>query len=137
MSMANEKKLDVLTIRFSLDFLDPLVDKIWNNSVIKFIRKDPTYSQLVNSGIIEDTIRQYYDIDDRLRRFLSKLSLENWRNMQTNLKDEQKKQEFLNNELEYDRLVDVFGKDYLDYLDKYNQNFLEDQENWEEFLNNF
>lgn len=70
-SMANSKKLDLLTLDYSLKILDPLVESFWKKSVIDFIKNDPQYQLDVNSGFFEQNIRDRgISIDQRLRKLL-------------------------------------------------------------------
>lgn len=79
-SMANAEILDILTIRYSLEVLDPLVEGFWGRSVIDFITKDPHdyYASFVGSGLFEEAIRKAFVIDERLRRLLGDASKAAW-----------------------------------------------------------
>lgn len=79
-SIPNENAPDVLTIRYSLEFLDPLVESFWGRSVFDFIRYEPftESSRLLSCGLLEDKIREILPIDSRLRRVLGEQSKENW-----------------------------------------------------------
>jgi hypothetical protein len=54
LSLTNDDTLDELTLRYSLELLDPLIESFWGKSVIEFIVNDPNepYVSLVSSGQI-------------------------------------------------------------------------------------
>ena len=82
-SMPNAERLDELTLHYSLEVLDPLVESFWGKSVIDFITNDPCYGELVSTGIFEDSIRKKgFPIDKRLRRLLGDASGSAWESME-------------------------------------------------------
>jgi hypothetical protein len=89
-SIANSKGLNKITVLFSLELLDPLVEIFWGKSVIDFIKNDPhdPYATFFYSGLLEDTIREVCVIDQRLRRLLGESSLKAWEKMHDNFEIE-------------------------------------------------
>ncbi|MEL6439857.1 MAG: hypothetical protein AAFQ80_11460 [Cyanobacteria bacterium J06621_8] len=82
-SMASEDKLDRLTLEYSLQFLDPLIENFWGKSMIEFIKRDPDPTipcqELFQTGILEEMIRSKgFPIDYRLRRILGEESRKAW-----------------------------------------------------------
>lgn len=138
-SMANADTLDVLTVRYSLEVLDPLVESFWGKSVIDFITKDPSdhYASFVSSGLFEDAIRQVFTIDQRLRRLLGEFSREAWENMQAHFEareDWNKSRPKDLEEAEYANWVESRADH--DNNEHYKQ-LVEDQANWQAFLGSF
>ena len=81
-SMANAARLDILTLQYSFDILDPLVENFWGKSVIDFIKNDPNYFHIFDIGMFEDfIINKGFTIDERLRRLLGEASRKAWEDM--------------------------------------------------------
>lgn len=139
-STANANNLDKLTILYSLEVIDPLVESFWGKSVIDFIAKDPNplYADLVHQGWIEDTLRKDYLIDERLRRLLGDYSKQACDNMISHLEDmdsfnRSKTAEDLN--AEYTTWHMVIDEDPL--LDESLIQLAKDKSSWEDFLDTF
>lgn len=75
----SDKSLDVETLEFSLQLLDPLIESFWGKSVIEFIVNDPHPDY--PTEIVEDAIRKHFTIDQQLRRLLGEPCREAWENM--------------------------------------------------------
>lgn len=86
LSLVNaDTREDELTIRYSLEVLDPLVESFWGKSVIDFITNDPYYADDVYSGSLEQSIRNFFEIDQRLRRLLGDASKRAWEHLNAHL----------------------------------------------------
>jgi len=137
-SRANVGGLDELTIRYSLEVLDPLVDSFWGRSVIDFITKDPHdyYAGFVKSGLFEDSIRKVYIIDERLRRLLGDASKNGYGRMNEYFEEMEKldrpKVEDL--ETEYETWL---GSQKGQISEEIYEQLIEDKANWDIFLDTF
>jgi hypothetical protein len=129
-SKANFERLDILTLRYSLELLDPLVEGFWGRSVIDFIRNDPygEYSSHLSSGMLEDSIRRVCKIDQRLRRILGENSKKAWTTM-VEMNSYHESQEEL--EARYQDWLDLGGDD--GRMEGFEKNIAR----WEEFLASF
>lgn len=142
-SRANAETLDVLTIRYSLEILDPLVENFWGISVIDFITKDPDnyYADFVSFGFFEGAIRKVFPIDERLRRLLGDASKEAWEQMNSHYEEMERldrsktaKDWEAENWLEYETWLDSQGGQTS--KEHYKQ-LTEDKANWDIFLDSF
>ena len=141
-SMVNANKLNVLTIRYSLEFLDPLVESFWGRSVIAFITNDPRgdYADFVGSGLFEDSIRKALTIDQRLRQLLGEGSRKACENMRAHLEemdrlDRSKTSKDL--EAEWEAWKESRAYHANDDQDEQYKQQLEDEVNWKSFLDSF
>jgi len=144
-SMANVETPDVLTIRYSLEVLDPLVESFWGRSVIDFITKDPRYyPDFIGSGLLEDAIRKTFGIDERLRRLLGDVNKAAWEKM--NAHDEETKKfyesittkDWENWGAEHETwLKSKAGDIYYEQDQQLIQQLIEDKANWDGFLDSF
>jgi hypothetical protein len=137
-SMTNAEALDVITLRYSLEVLDPLVESFWGKSVIDFITKDPHeyYAGFVNSGLFEDSIRKVFVIDARLRRLLGKSSLESWRRMNSYIESSKEYESSkTSEELEAESRDRVTEDD--PYITEQYKQYMKDREIWRTFLESF
>lgn len=137
-SIPNPKKaLDELTILYSLEVLDPLVESFWGHSVFDFIKNDYFYDRdgFLSSGLLEERIKKIHPIDERLRRLLGEGSRENLEML-----------ERLNNLpiiYEPDESKNPTFEDYLKYEQENTQDSypyaseIELMERWENFLSSF
>lgn len=138
LSIPNSKKaLDELTLLYSLELLDPLVESFWGRSVFDFIKNDYFYDRdgFLSSGLLEERIKKIHPIDERLRRLLGEGSRENLEML-----------EMLNNLPEIYEADESKNPTFEDYL-KYEQEKPQDSypyaseielmEHWENFLNSF
>ncbi len=134
---SSKKALDELTILYSLEVLDPLVESFWGSSVFDFIKNDYFYDSngFLSSGLLESRIKKIYPIDERLRRLLGENSRDNLEML-----------EMLNNLpiiYESDESKNPTFEDYLKYGQEKPQNSyppasqIELMEQWENFLNSF
>ncbi len=82
-STTSARNLAKLTTCYSLEIIDPMVEHFWGSSVIEFIARDPNseYSTLLHLGFLEDNIRKYCQIDNRLRRLLGDGSESAWKEL--------------------------------------------------------
>jgi hypothetical protein len=141
-SAKNAVRLDELTLRYSLEVLDPLVESFWGKSVIDFITKDPGYDELVSSGIFEDSIREKgFSIDQRLRRLLGDASREAWESMKAHHEEMNRLNRSKTNkewedeaEFETKRQTDRFNNDPYMNNDPYKHQM---EANWKLFLDAF
>jgi hypothetical protein len=116
------------------------VESFWGSSVIEFIERDPIseYASLLHSGILEDAIRNYCQIDNRLRRLLGERSESAWKRLVEIKKEdeslflsktsEELAAEYANRQRH--KGIDVQYEESLNQLDK-------DQANWNSFLDAF
>ncbi|MCG6134740.1 MAG: hypothetical protein MET45_08755 [Nostoc sp. LLA-1] len=73
-----EKAPDDITLLYSLQLLDPLVESFWGHSVFDFINNDYSYdNSFLSSGFMEERISKIHPIDERLRRLLGETSRKN------------------------------------------------------------
>lgn len=74
-----KQALDEVTIRYSLELLDPLVESFWGRSVFDFIKYDLMSEgcSFLASGFLETKIKEVLPIDARLRRVLGETSEKN------------------------------------------------------------
>lgn len=138
-SMANAEILDRLTVRYSLEVLDPLVENFWDSSVIDFITKDPhdSYTSFVGSGLFEEAIRKTFVIDERLRRLLGDASKAAWERMNAHCEEMER--------LDRAKTAKDLEAEYKTWLesesghpnDEYYEQLAEDQANWKSFLDSF
>lgn len=138
-SMANAETLNELTICYSLEVLDPLVESFWGRSVIDFIIKDPHdyYASFVGSGLFEDEIRKAFVIDERVRRLLGDASKTAWETMSEHYEEMEK--------LDRTKTAKDLEAEYETWLesesdhpnDEYYKQLAEDQVNWNSFLDSF
>ena len=142
LSMANADMLDVLTLRYSLEVLDPLIESFWGKSVISFITKDPDnhYADFVGSGLFEDSIRKVFTIDQRLRGLLGEGSRRAWETMRTYFEemdrlDRSKTDKDLEAECEAWEEQRAYHAN--DEQDAQHKQRLEDQVDWKVFLDSF
>ncbi|MCC5609432.1 hypothetical protein LC612_22315 [Nostoc sp. CHAB 5834] len=140
LSIPNTKKApDELTLLYSLELLDPLVESFWGRSVFDFIKNDYLYDMdgFLSSGLLEERIKKIHPIDERLRRLLGENSRKNLEILESlsemNEPDESKSNKNFNPTLE----------DYLKYEQEKPQDAYpyasesELMEHWENFLNSF
>jgi len=139
-SLASANNLAKLTTCYALQIIDPLVESFWGSSVIEFIERDPIseYASLLHSGILEDAIRNYCQIDNRLRRLLGERSESAWKRLVEIKKEdeslflsktsEELAAEYANRQRH--KGIDVQYEESLNQLDK-------DQANWNSFLDAF
>jgi len=139
-SMANAYRVDELTLRYSLEVLDPLVESFWGKSVIDFITKDPNepYASFVNSGLFEESISRVFTIDRRLRRLLGDASREALETQNAHFEETERfyrSKTTKDLEAEYETWAEL-QTDY-DYVDEQCKQLLEDQVSWKIFLDSF
>ncbi|MEH2128764.1 hypothetical protein [Nostoc sp.] len=135
LSIANTKKaVDELTLLYSLQLLDPLVESFWGRSVFDFIKNDYLYDMdgFLSSGLLEERIKKIHPIDERLRRLLGENSRENLeileRLSEINEPDESKNptlEDYLKHEQENPQYTDSYASE------------IELREHWENFLSSF
>ncbi len=138
-SMTNANALDTLTLRYSLEVLDPLVESFWGRSVIDFIKNDPhpSYAEIFQCGMFEDSIRQRgFPIEQRLRRLLGEASREAWEEMQAHYEEDRK---FNESKTDKDLAAEyqAWSESQADYADDEYRELAEAQANWEAFLDSF
>ncbi|MEH2458552.1 hypothetical protein [Nostoc sp.] len=138
LSMLNTKKTpDELTLLYSLEILDPLIESFWGRSVFDFIKNDHFCdgNNFLSTGLLEETIKKILPIDERLRRLLGEGSRENLEMLET-----------LNNLpiiYEPDESKNPTLEDYLKHEQENPQDSYpyasesELMEHWENFLNSF
>jgi len=139
-SMANADTLNVLTLHYSLEVLDPLVESFWGKSVINFITKDPGNDGFVGSGLFEDSIRKVFPIDQKLRGLLGEGSRKAWENMQVYREemDRSKTDKDLEAEWKAWKACEESRDHHAnDEQDAQHKQQLEDQVNWKSFLDSF
>jgi hypothetical protein len=139
LSRANAERLDVLTICYLLEVLDPLVEGFWGRSVIDFITKDPDvrYDNLVGSGLFEDAIRKTLVIDERLRRLLGDASKAAWEKRNAHFEEMERLDRAKTAkdwEAEYETLLES-QSDCPD--DEHYKQLAEDEAKWNSFLDSF
>ena len=120
---SREQKLDKITIRYSLQLLDPLVESFWGRSVFDFIRYDlmSEYSSLLAQGFLETKIKKFLPIDTRLRRVLGEKSKKSLEFIETLDK-------FSDEDL-YDPHDDLAYQEYIgSYYEKYKDNDVSEEE---------
>ncbi|TYQ31235.1 hypothetical protein PseudUWO310_04620 [Pseudanabaena sp. UWO310] len=133
-SMANAKNLDKLTLNYSLELLDPLVESFWGRSVVEFIARDPSTSNYISSGILEaHLLDNSFTIDQRLRHLLGDGSQEAYERMRVIAQDEAGRNFY--ESLTPDELEQISQGSTL-YDDDYDE-LIENQKNWKTFLDSF
>lgn len=138
-SMTNANALDTLTLRYSLEVLDPLVESFWGRSVIDFIKNDPhpSYAEIFQCGMFEDSIRQRdFSIDQRLRRLLGEASREAWEKMQA-YHEEIRKVNESKTDKDLEAEYQAWSETQADYADDKYRELAEAQAYWEAFLDSF
>ena len=139
LSIANADRLDLLTLRYSLEVLDPLVESFWGKSVLDFITNDPHdhYASIISSGLLEDSIRKVFTIDQRLRRLLGETSKDGWERMQVHLKETDEFYKTKTNK-DWDADYETWVESEANHVNdaQYKQE-LEYQANWKTFLDSF
>lgn len=141
LSIANAETLDVLTIRYSLEVLDPLVEGFWGRSVIDFVTKDPHhyYTNFVYSGSFEDEIRKTVVIDERLRRLLGDASKAAWESMNEHY-EEKERLNRTKTAKDWEAAYETWREQELEFgnpNDEYCEQLAEDKANWDRFLDSF
>jgi HEPN domain-containing protein len=139
-SMTNVNALDTITLRYSLEVLDPLVESFWGRSVIDFIKNDPHPAYYaaaeVECGILEESIRKKgFPIDQRLRQLLGEASREAWEEMQA---DNEQYHKFHESKTAKDWEAEYqdWSETQADSGDEYRE-LAEAQANWKTFLDSF
>ena len=132
-SMANAKNLDELTLNYSLELLDPLVESFWGRSVIEFIAREPSTSSHISSGILEAQILGDSN-DQRLRRLLGDGSKKAYERIKEELEKSKIEFEYINS-LDADDIEHIFPDTNTMYYDDYDQSIA--NKNWEDFLDSF
>ena len=94
-SMTSAEKLDQLTLNYSLELLDPLVESFWGKSVIEFIARDPSTSSYISSGILEARILGDSN-DQRLRHLLGNGSKKAYERIKEELEKSKTEFEYIN-----------------------------------------
>lgn len=134
-SMTSAKKLDQLTLNYSLELLDPLVESFWGKSVIEFIARDHSTSNYISSGILEaHLLDNSFTIDQRLRRLLGDGSQEAYERMRIITEDEAGRTFY--ESLTPDELEQISQGSTLYDDDDYDE-LIENQKNWKTFLDSF
>lgn len=104
-SIANVANLDILTLQYSFNILDPLVESFWGKSVIDFIKNDFNYADLFFTGMFEDwIIKKGFSIDQRLRRVLGETSKKAWAEL-----DKQDKEFNKDIKVDYESYLKMYG----------------------------
>jgi HEPN domain-containing protein len=132
-SMATAKKLDKLTLNYSLELLDPLVESFWGKSVIEFIARDPSTSSYISSGELEAQILGDSN-DQRLRRLLGNGSKKAYERIKEELEKSKTEFEYINS-LDANDMEHIFPDTNTMYYDDYDQSIA--NKNWENFLDSF
>jgi HEPN domain-containing protein len=132
-SMSNAENLDQLTLNYSLELLDPLVESFWGRSVIEFIARDPSTSSHISSGILEAQILGDSN-DQRLRRLLGNGSKKAYERIKEELEKSKTEFEYINS-LDANDIEHIFPDTNTMYYDDYDQSIA--NENWENFLDSF
>ncbi|WP_446396700.1 hypothetical protein [Coleofasciculus sp. E1-EBD-02] len=138
-SMTNVKALDMLTLSYSLEVLDPLVESFWGRSVIDFIKNDPhpSYGGIFHLGLFEDFIKQRgFPIDQRLRRLLGEASREAWECMQAHYEEVRRFHESKTDK-DWKAEYQAWSESQADDADDKYTELAEEQTNWEAFLDSF
>lgn len=142
----NSERMDELTIHYSLEVLDPLIEQFWGRSVIDFITKDPDYyASFVQTGLLEDLLRKILridQIDQRLRRLLGDNSEKAWKKLNEHLNGQY---EFATDEewqnWNNSKTNKEWEADYEHWLALQPENQqtrqMEDKDNWNAFLQSF
>lgn len=136
LSMANVGKLDMLTLEYSLQVLDPLVEIFWGKSVFDFIKRNPLYVDEFKIGLLEDKIiDKGLKIDTRIRRVLGEDSKIAWEDMQ-------KRNREMDEQWESEEYVQAMESEYEAYMEMYgdipdNKQYEHIHTNWNYFLNSF
>lgn len=141
-SMASVKQLDILTLKYSLQLLDPLIENFWGKSVIEFIIKDPDptfdYIGLFQTGILEEMIvSKGFPIDQRLRRILGEDSRKAWEEINKAYREFNEAWEALTDEeiqAQYEEHAEIYENPYEEELQMYNNKI---QADWDAFLLSF
>lgn len=138
--IAKDEALDKLTLSYSLEVLDPLVESFWGRSVIDFIKNDPSpgYTDILYSGMLEDSIiKQGFFIDQRLRRLLGEISREAWEYIQAYCTAADELYESKTDE-DWKAEAEAWENSPAAYTDEdtYEQ-MIKDQANWTAFLDSF
>ncbi|WP_103670025.1 hypothetical protein [Pseudanabaena sp. BC1403] len=132
-SMPNAENLDKLTLNYSLELLDPLVESFWGRSVIEFIARDPSTSSYISSGILEAQILGDSN-DQRLRRLLGDGSKKAYERIKEELEKSKTEFEYINS-LDSNDMEHIFPDTNTMHYDDYDQSIA--NENWENFLDSF
>ncbi|MBD2177017.1 hypothetical protein H6F42_08855 [Pseudanabaena sp. FACHB-1998] len=132
-SMTNAKNLDQLTLNYSLELLDPLVESFWGRSVIEFIARDPSASSYISSGILEAQILGDSN-DQRLRRLLGDGSKKAYERIKEESEKSKAEFEYINS-LDANDIEHMFPDTCTMYYDDDDQSVA--NENWQNFLDSF
>lgn len=75
--IGTKNDLDIETIRYCLEVIDPLVESFWRRSVIDFIKNDPFLSEQIYLGFLEGSLLEKgFSMDRRLRDLIGPESKE-------------------------------------------------------------
>lgn len=132
-SMPNAENLDQLTLNYSLELLDPLVESFWGRSVIEFIARDPSTSSHISSGILEAQILGD-STDQRLRRLLGDGSKKEYERIKEELEKSKTEFEYINS-LDANDIEHIFPDTNTMHYDDHYQSIA--NKNWEDFLDSF
>lgn len=141
-SIASVNQLDILTLKYSLQLLDPLIEDFWGKSVIEFIKRDPDptlqYQSLFQTGIFEEMIiSKGFPINQRLRRILGKDSQRAWEELKKVDRDWDEAWDAQTDEqlqAQYEEYVENHQNPYEEELQKHNEKI---QTDWDNFLLSF
>lgn len=141
-SMVSVHQLDILTLKYSLQLLDPLIEDFWGKSVIEFIKRDPDptldYQSLFQTGLLEEMIiSKGFSIDQRLRRILGEDSQRAWEEMEKSYRDWNEEFQALTDEqleAQCKEYAEIHENPYEEELQKHNEKI---QTDWDTFLLSF
>lgn len=138
-SRANKEELDMLTLDYSLQFLDPLVESFWDKSVFDFIKRNPLYIDEFKTGLIEDKIiNKGLKIDARIRRLLGEDSKIAWEDMQKRNREMDEQWESEEYVQAMEAQCEAYMEEYGDVPDNGQYEYVEEiHTNWNSFLNSF
>ena len=153
----SQSELQELTLNYSIEVLNPLIEEFWNVSIVEFIIKNPKYHREIINGEFELKICKFFTINEWWREKLGEESkqafkerIEEEKEMQSYPTEgdyEKEYEEAMKYEaLEFERckalygvtsiedynyfqLSKIYGFDYREYEKK--------EFNWKKFLNNF
>lgn len=80
-SLLNQTDLDIATLKYGLEILDPLVESFWGKSVLDFIQAYPrfdAYEQLEYGLTRNKRLYKKFDVNPRLRLLLGRRAAADW-----------------------------------------------------------
>lgn len=91
-SLQNQTNLDMATLKYGLEVLDPLVESFWGKSVLDFVQAYPWFdaAEQLEYGLARNKrLYQKFDVNPRLRQLLGRRAVADWQLYKKELEKEE------------------------------------------------